>query len=32
MADFPVPSFSDGLNRKEMQNNGDMCICVADSL
>ena len=31
MADFPVPSFSDGLNRKEMQNNGDMCICVADS-
>ena len=32
MAEFPVPSFSDGLNGKEIQKNGDMCICVADSL
>ena len=28
MAEFPVPSFSDGLNVKEIQKNGDMWICV----
>ena len=32
MADFPMPSFSDGLNVKEIQKNGDICICLADSL
>ena len=32
MADFPMRSFSDGLNGKEIQKNGHMCICVADSL
>ena len=28
MAEFPVPSFCDGLNGKEIQKNGDMGICV----
>ena len=32
MADFPVPSYSDGLNIKEIQKNGNICICVAVSL
>ena len=32
MAEFPMPSFSDDLNGKEIQKNGTMCIYVADSL
>ena len=28
MAEFPVRSFSDGLNGKEIQKNGDTCICT----
>ena len=28
MAEFPVRSFSDGLNGKEIQKNGEMCICT----